>query len=105
MEMDYRKVKKMVPQKFYKWLKVFGKVESKRISVRKVWDYVINLRDDFRASKARIYLLSRNEKEEVQKFINKHLKNKYIRPFKLPQTLPMFFVGTKDKRKTHGYGL
>jgi len=99
MEMDYRKVKKMVPQKFYKWLKVFGKVESKRISVRKVWDYVINLRDDFRASKARIYLLSRNEKEEVQKFINKHLKKKYIRPFKSPQTLPMFFVGTKDERK------
>jgi len=36
MEADHRKVKEMVPRRFYKWLKVFGKVESKRMPVRKV---------------------------------------------------------------------
>jgi len=74
IEADHRKVEEMVPKKFHKWLKVFGKVESERMLVRKVWDHAINLQNDFRASKARVYPLSRNEKEEVQKFVEKHLK-------------------------------
>jgi len=78
---------------------VFGKVESKRMPVRKVWDHAIDLRDDFRASKIRVYPLFRNEKEEVQKFVDEHLKKRYIRPSKLPQTLPVFFVGKKDGGK------
>ena len=36
IEADYKKVKEMVPKKFHKWLKVFGKVESERMLVRKV---------------------------------------------------------------------
>ena len=46
-----------------------------------------------------MYLLSRNEREEVQKFINKHLKKGYIQPSKSEQTLPVFFVGKKDRGK------
>jgi len=48
----------MVPKRFYQWLKVFGKMESKRITVRKVWDHTIDLKEDFKASKAKVYLLS-----------------------------------------------
>jgi len=55
MEADYRKVEEMVPKRLHKWLKVFGKVESERMLVRKVWDHTIDLQDNFRASKARIY--------------------------------------------------
>jgi len=84
---------------YNKWLKVFGKVEFERMLVRKVWDHVIDLNDDFKASKARVYSLSRNEKEEVQKLVNEHLKKGYIRPSKLPQTSPVFFVGKKDRGK------
>jgi len=80
-------------------LKVFGKVESKRMPVRKVWDHTIDLNDNFKASKARVYPLSRNEKEKVQKFVNEHLKKGYIRPSKSPQTLLVFFVGKRDKGK------
>jgi len=99
MEADHKKVEEMVPKWFHKWLKVFGKVEFKRMPVRKVWDHAINLQNNFRASKAQVYPLSRNEKEEVQKFIDEHLKKGYIRPFKSPQTLPVFFVGKKDEGK------
>ena len=53
---------------------MFGKVESKIIPVRKVWDHTIDLREDFKVSKAKVYLLSRNERDKVQKFVNKHLK-------------------------------
>ena len=99
IEADHRKVEEMVSKQFHKWLKVFGKVESKRMPVRKVWDHVIDLNDDFKASKAKVYPLSRNKKEEVQKFIDEHLKKGYIRPSKLPQTLPVFFVDKKDGGK------
>ena len=37
--------------------------------------------------------------EEVQKFINEHLKKEYIRPSKSPQILPVFFVSKKDEGK------
>jgi len=98
IEADHRKMEKMVSKRFHKWLKVFGKVESKRMLVRKVWDHGIDLNDNFKASKARVYPLSKNKKEEVQRFIDEYLKKGYIRPSKSPQTLPVFFVGKKDGR-------
>jgi len=67
----------MVSKRFYRWLKVFGKVESEKI--RKVWDHAIDLNDDFKVSKARVYSLFRDKKEEVQKFINEYLKKEYIK--------------------------
>jgi len=33
---DHRKIEKIVPKKFLKWRKVFGKVKSKRMPTRKV---------------------------------------------------------------------
>ena len=67
--------------------------------VRKVWDHAIDLNEDFKASKAKVYPLSRNKREEVQKFVEEHLKKKYIRPSKSQQTSPVFFVGKKDGGK------
>jgi len=89
----------MVPKRFYRWLKVFGKIESERIPVKKVWDYAIDLNENFKASKAKVYPLSRNEREEVQKFVEEYLKKEYIRPSKSQQTSLVFFVGKKDGEK------
>jgi len=55
----------MVLQKFLKWRKVFGKVESERILMRKIWDHAIDLKKTFKPKKERIYSLSRNKREEV----------------------------------------
>jgi len=52
MELDHRKVEAIVPQRFYKWLKVFGKVESERMPTRKIWDHTIYLKEEFKVSKA-----------------------------------------------------
>ena len=46
-----------------------------------------------------MYLLSRNERKEVQQFIQNHLQKGYIRPLKSSQTSPVFFVGKKDGGK------
>jgi len=66
---NYRKIEEMVLQKFLKWKKVFGKVESERIPTRKVWDHTIDLKETFKPKKGRIYPLSKNKKEEIQNFI------------------------------------
>jgi len=66
---------------------------------RKIWDHTIDLKEEFKASKIRVYPLSRNEREEVQQFIQDHLRKGYIRPSKSPQTSPVFFVEKKDGGK------
>jgi len=65
IEEDHRKIEEMVPKKFLKWKKVFGKVESERMPKRKTWDHVIDLKETFKPRKERIYPLSKNEREEV----------------------------------------
>jgi len=78
---------------------VFGKVESKRMPTRKVWDHAIDLKETFKPRKERIYPLSKNEREEVQNFVEDQLRKGYIRPSKSPQTSLVFFVGKKDRSK------
>ena len=84
LEADHRKVDKMVPKRFLKWRKVFGKIESERIPTRKIWDHAIDLKEMFKPRKGRIYPLSRNKREKVQKFVEDQLRKGYIRPSKSP---------------------
>jgi len=99
IEEDHRKIEEMVPKKFLKWRKVFGKVESERMPTRKIWDHAIDLKETFKPRKGKIYPLSKNEREEVQNFVEDQLRKDYIRPSKSPQTSPVFFVGKKDSSK------
>ena len=48
IEEDHRKIEELVPRKFLKWRKVFGKVESERMLTRKVWDHAIDLKEMFK---------------------------------------------------------
>jgi len=99
IEEDHRKIEEMVPKKFLKWRKVFEKVESERMLTRKIWDHAIDLKETFKPWKGKIYPLFKNEREEVQNFIENQLRKGYIRPSKSPQTSPVFFVGKKDRNK------
>ena len=67
--------------------------------MRKAWDHAIDLREGFMPKKGKIYLLSRVEREEVQKFVKDQLRKGYIRLSKSPQTSPVFFVPKKDEKK------
>ena len=66
VKLDREKVRKMVPPRFYKWLKVFEKAESERMLVRKPWDHTINLKEDFVPRKGRTYLMSRKKKGRLK---------------------------------------
>ena len=78
IKLDREKVREIVPQKFHKWLKVFGKVKQESMPTRKLWDHVINLKKDFIPKKGRTYLMSRQEKEKVQEFMEEQLRKEYI---------------------------
>ena len=56
--------------------------------------------------KRKVYSLSREEREEMCKFISEQLRKEYIRSLKLPQMVLVFFVGKKDskKRMVQNYG-
>jgi len=67
------KAKKLVPEKFYKWIKVFGKKQSERMLTRKLWDHAIDIKEGFVPRKGNVYLLSREEREEVREPIKEQL--------------------------------
>jgi len=91
--------KKLVLEKFHKWIKVFGKKQSERMPMRKQWDHAIDLKEGFMLRKGKVYPLSREEREEVREFVKEQLRKGYIRPSKSPQTALVFFVGKKDGKK------
>jgi len=92
-------IKKMVPEKFHKWIKVFGKKQSERMPTRKVWDHAIDVKEGFVLRKGKMYPLSREEREEVREFVKEQLRKGYIQPSKSLQMAPVFFVGKKDGKK------
>ena len=91
--------KKLVLERFYRWIWVFGKKVSERMPIRKLWDHTIEMREGFLPRKGKVYLVSREERKEVHEFIMEQLRKGYIRPSKLPQMAPVFFVGKKDRKK------
>ena len=56
------------------------------MSIKKLWNHVIEVKDRFVTRKKIVYSLSRKERGEVQEFIEEHLSKEYIRLSKLPQT-------------------
>ena len=91
--------KKLVPDKFHKWIKVFGKKQSERMLMRKVWNHAIDVKEGFVLRKGKVYPLSREEREKVREFVKEQLRKEYIWPSKSLQTVPVFFVGKKDRKK------
>jgi len=92
-------VEELVPKRFWKWKKVFGKAELERMPVRKPWDHAIELKEGFVPRKGKVYSLFRDEREEVQVFVEDQLRKGYIRPSKLPQTSPVHFTAKKDGKR------
>jgi len=61
--------KKLVPEIFHRWIKVFGKKQLEKMPTQKIWDHAIDMKEGFMPRKGKVYPLSRKEREEVCKFI------------------------------------
>ena len=66
---------------------------------RKLWDYTIETKKKFVPRKRKIYLLLREERREIYKFIKEQLIKEYIRPLKLSQMILVFFIEKKNSKK------
>jgi len=91
--------KRLVPERFHKCIKVFGKKQPERMPTKKILDHTMDMKEEFVPRKRKMYLLSREEKGEIHKFIKEQLRKGYIRPLKLPQMVLVFFVEKKDGKK------
>ena len=60
---------------------------------------MIDTKKGFVPRKGKIYLLSREEREDICKFISEQLRKGYIRPLKSSQMALVFFIGKKDRKK------
>ena len=65
MARSEEEAKKLVSEKFHKWIKVFGKKQSEQMPTRKIWDHTIDMKERFMPRKGKVYPLSREEREEV----------------------------------------
>ena len=68
----------MVPERFHKWIKVFGKKQLERMPTRKLWDHAIDVKERFVPRKGKVYPLSREEREKVREFVKEQLRKDYI---------------------------
>jgi len=75
---DKEVLRELVPKRFWKWKKVFGKRESERMPVQKAWDHTIELKEEFIPKKGKVYSLSREEREKVEAFVKDQLQKGYI---------------------------
>jgi len=57
------------------------------------------LKKGFVLRKGKVYSLSREEREEVQTFVEDQLRKGYIQPSKSPQISPVHFVAKKDRKQ------
>ena len=71
-----KEAKKLVSQRFYKWIYVFGKKASEWMLIKKLWDHIIEVKKGFVPKKEKIYLLSRERRGEVHEFIKEQLRKK-----------------------------
>ena len=57
------------------------------------------MKEEFIPRKEKMYLLLKEEREEIRKFIKEQLRKEYIQPSKSLQIAPVFFVEKKNGKK------
>jgi len=72
------------------------KKKPERMPVQKTWDHAIELKEGFTPKKRKVYSLSREEREEVQAFVEDQLRKEYICPSKSPQMSPVHFIAKNN---------
>ena len=77
---------------------IFEKDEFNKLMTRTKWDHAIELKEDSTPFMSKIYPLSKDKQQELDGFIEEHLRLGRIRPSKSPIASPFFFVKKKDGR-------
>ncbi len=98
---DAEKLKKtfmeMVPEHYHSFHDLFSKENFNELPERKPWDHAIELIPNTKSMlDCKVYLLNRNEQEQLDAFLDENLDSGHIQPSKSPFASPFFFVKKKD---------
>ncbi|KAF8823142.1 hypothetical protein HHX47_DHR12000006 [Lentinula edodes] len=87
----------MVPEQYRDFKKVFSESASERLPAHQPWDHAIDLVPGAPATmRTKIYPMSLNEQEELDRFLEENLRKGYIVPSKSPISSLVFFIKKKD---------
>jgi len=89
----------MLPPEYSAYKKVFEKKASERFPESRSWDHQIELREDFKPKRGKIYPLSPKQQNALDEWIEEYLKKGYISRSKSQQASPFFFVEKKEANK------
>ncbi len=95
----------MVLEKFHLWIKVFGKKQSERMPIRKIWDHAIEVKKKFVPRKRKIYPLLREEREKVREFYPEAAEERVHLTIKITADGTGILHGEKEWKKENGPGL
>jgi hypothetical protein len=86
-----------IPKEYKQHEKVFSEEKSQRLPQHTIWDHAIELLPNAPATlPARLLPLNYKEREEMQKFVEEHLKRGTIRESWSPYAANFFFIKKKD---------
>jgi hypothetical protein len=89
----------ILPTQYLPWKEVFEQKAAEQFPGKCPWDHAIELREDFKPKKGKIYPLNPLQQNTLDEWIKEQLAKGYIRPSKSPQASPFFFVEKKDAKK------
>jgi len=88
--------KEKIPEEYQDFNdRVFNKAVFEKLLDRSKWDHAIELIPNATLKDCKIYPLNVKEQEELDKFLEEHLKSGRIRPLKSSCAAPFFFVKKK----------
>jgi hypothetical protein len=89
----------IVLKDYQQYAKVFSEAESKCLPDHKSYDHTIDLKPETpEMIRSKIYPMPVNEQDELDRFLEEHLRKGYIIPSKSPIASPIFFIKKKDGR-------
>jgi hypothetical protein len=88
-----------IPKEYKKYKKVFDEEKSQWLPSHTIWDHAIELLPDAPATlPARLLPLNQKEQEEMQKFVEEHLRRGMIQESWSPYAANFFFIKKKDSK-------
>ena len=85
-----------LPVYIIKFQSVFAKEDFDILPEYCKWDHAIKLIPGVKSKSSKVYSLSLLEQAELDAFLEKNLRTRWIRPFKSPIAVPVFFIKKKD---------
>jgi len=102
---DEEVLRKLVPKKFWKWRKVFGKKESERMPVQKAWDHAIELKEGFIPKKGEGVFIVEGRKRGGIGICGGPTKKRVYLTFQVTPNFTSTFCSKKGWKTKNGVGL